>query len=191
VLGGWDTALFYWINRWPEWLRSVMWFFTDGIQLAPVRALLGILVVAMFALRGRPRRTIFQTLLAVGLGNETTDVMKAVFQAPRPFQELPDVILRVGGSDSFGTASAHSANMAAVAFVFSFHLRSWGLIWVGVALLTGLSRIYNGVHYPSQVLLGWLCGAFAGLVVTRTWTAYQTLRKRRTDDADSRRETLA
>jgi undecaprenyl-diphosphatase len=179
VLGGWDTELFYWINRWPEGLAPVMWFFTEAMNLREGRAVVALMALSMFAAGAKTRRTIVQALLAFPVANEMTDVLKALFAAPRPFQELPDVVLRSGWSDSFGTASAHAANMGAVAFVFAYHLRGWGAIWVGIAFLTGLSRIYNGVHYPSQVLLGWALGAFAGLVVTKTWEAYVRLRARR------------
>ena len=67
-------------------------------------------------------------------------------------------------SHSFGTASAHSANMMAVATLFLIVDRKWGTFWLAIAVLTGLSRIYVGVHYPQQVLLGWLVGANAALL---------------------------
>ena len=48
-----------------------------------------------------------------------------------------------------------------------------------LALLTGLSRIYVGAHYPSQVLLGWVCGALCALIAVYTWGAYARLRSGR------------
>jgi undecaprenyl-diphosphatase len=80
--------------------------------------------------------------------------------------------------DSYGTASAHAANMAAVAFVTTYFLGKWGYPWIVVAFLTGLSRIYMGLHYPSQVLLGWFCGAFSAFLVIKTWEAYLRVRHR-------------
>lgn len=73
---------------------------------------------------------------------------------------------------SYGTASAHSANMAAIATALWMVLGwRWGLAWAVIALLTGLSRIYNGVHFPSQVLLGWTVGIFVGWLMTHTFNA--------------------
>jgi len=72
--------------------------------------------------------------------------------------------------------------MAVVAFVFAYHLRWWGSPWVIVAVMTGLSRIYNGVHYPYQVLLGWTCGVVAGILVTKTWELIQKKRGAVLDD---------
>jgi undecaprenyl-diphosphatase len=154
-----------------------MRFFTDAAQLWPVRLLLLAIVVGMLLAGRRTRRAVVMALLAFPLANETTDVLKAAFRQPRPFQVLDDVILRVGWSDSFGTASAHSANYAAVAFVFTYHLGWWGVPWAFMAFMTGISRIYNGVHFPYQVLLGWTVGCFAGLVIVKTWEAYLRLRQ--------------
>ena len=84
----------------------------------------------------------------------------------RPGNEISDAIVRVGMSPSMGTASAHSANMAFVAFVLTYFLPRLGVFWVLIAVLTGLSRIYVAAHYPSQVLFGWTIGvASAALVI--------------------------
>ena len=61
-----------------------------------------------------------------------------------------------------GTASAHSANMAAVAFVMTYRLRYGGVIWIILAALVGYSRIFTGAHFPHQVALGWLVGGLVG-----------------------------
>jgi membrane-associated phospholipid phosphatase len=102
-------------------------------------------------------------------------------QSSRPVQLVDrsiQVMLRVGDTHSPGTASAHSANMAAVAFAMTYCLGwKWGFPWIVIALLTGLSRVYTGAHYPTQVLLGWLCGVFAAWVVIKTWEAWQSSRK--------------
>jgi undecaprenyl-diphosphatase len=66
--------------------------------------------------------------------------------------------------------------MMAVAACFLYGFRPLGWVWLVVAVLTGLSRVYVGVHYPSQVLLGWLCGAFAAMVVLKCADAWARLR---------------
>jgi undecaprenyl-diphosphatase len=141
-------------------------------------AILGLIIVAML-LRGQTsRKAILLSLLAWPLANGFTEALKTAIPMLRPCVELPDVHLAVGRLDSFGTASSHAANTAAVAFVMVYIMRSWGIPWVIVAFLTGLSRIYVGVHYPSQVVLGWFCGALCGLIVVKTWEGFATRRAR-------------
>lgn len=98
----------------------------------------------------------------------------------RPSVEVADAIVRVNRLTSFGTASAHSANMMAVAVPFLIYARPIGYFWLGIAILTGISRVYVGVHYPYQVLFGWMVGAAVsgGLVVIwESWKRNQALRK--------------
>jgi undecaprenyl-diphosphatase len=79
--------------------------------------------------------------------------------------------------DSSGTSSAHSANMAAIATVMALETGRWGIPWIAVALLTGISRIYTGVHYPSQVLLGWTVGVLSGIILSKGWSAIKNYRQ--------------
>ena len=67
--------------------------------------------------------------------------------------------------------------MAAVATVLVWRLGWWGTPWVLIALFTGLSRIYVGVHYPSQVMFGWLCGIGMATLVLKTWDHLETKRQ--------------
>ena len=63
--------------------------------------------------------------------------------------------------------SAHAFNWGALAMItFIYYRRSWRFM-VPLALAVAYSRIYNGVHYPSDVLVGLLLGAtygFSGVV---------------------------
>jgi len=174
-----DRAVFEWINHWPASLAPLFVFLSEATKSKVVRAVLLVLIVALIAAGKQTRKTILIALVAWPLANGLTDVLKNVFQMARPVVDNPaGVIERVGHLTSYGTASAHAANMACIAFVFTYYLRWWGSPWIVIALLTGIARIYVGVHYPSQVLLGWVCGLFIGFLVVKTWEAYSKLRNR-------------
>lgn len=172
-----DEAVFRWINGWPESWSPFFWFLSEATKQSWVRVFLLGLVLGLFLANPKTRRAAIFALLAWGLANGFTEALKNGFQMLRPCVELDDVNLRVGKLTSFGTASSHAGNMAAVAFAFTAGLGKWGWIWIPIAFFVGLSRIYVGVHYPSQVLLGWACGAFAGLVVVQMHRAWLDLRK--------------
>lgn len=173
-----DVAIFRWINGWPDSFAPLFVFLSEATKTLEGKVLLGLLAVAFLAAGNKTRKTLLLGLAAVGIANTITNVLKEAFPDPRPCVELAEVVVRTGKLTSAGTASAHSANMAALATMFVLVLgwkRGWW--WIPVAVLTGLSRIYVGVHYPSQVLYGWTCGVFAAVLIWRVWEAWVDMRR--------------
>ncbi len=172
-----DTGLFRAINHWPQALGPTMKFLSEATNYTDVKVLLGILVLGMLIRNSKTRTTVLLALVAVGAANSFTEVFKHTWPMHRPFQDFPnDVIMWVGKTENFGTASAHSANMAAVAYVFVRYLKAWGAPWVAIAVLVGISRIFCGAHYPYQVALGWACGVLAAFIVTAGWEQWKARR---------------
>ncbi len=91
-------------------------------------------------------------------------LLKETIQRPRPYEALVDVRQLVGsGGGSF--PSNHAMNSAIIATILTaFFPRSRALCW-GYAAIVGFSRIYCGVHYPSDVLGGYVIGVLWALLV--------------------------
>ena len=181
---GIDRSIFYAINHWPESLAGYMKFLSEATTYLPVKIALMLIVLGLVLAGKDTRRGGIQAVLAFPLADGLTNLFKHWVPMPRPFNDptLTDWILRMGASESAGTASAHAANMMAVAVVFLIHFRWFGVPWLVLAILVGISRVYNGVHYPYQVLLGWTCGAFVALLVH---VIYEAIRKKLTKDSSS------
>ncbi len=179
-----DTALFHFINRSLsnplfDWLMPLLsggngvmhWFI-----LALVLAFVAVLILGDV----RARLCAVMILLAASLGNGlVVNTIKHAVNRPRPCIALPDVVERLGRTTSGSMPSAHAANwFAATMVVFIFYRRKWWLI-VPVFLMAAavsFSRVYCGVHYPADVLVGATLGAgyAAAFVVAVQW-AWQTL----------------
>lgn len=162
-----DRHLCLWINGWPDWFSPFLTFFSIAMEYVQVKLFFAVLLIGMIVSSSRARVAALLAVLACGIGNGLTDILKHAFPMHRPFQpqalgEL--IVTRVGTANSMGTASAHAANMAALAMVTTMLLGRWGWPWIAIAVLTGFSRVYVGAHFPSQVLLGWTCGILAGLL---------------------------
>ncbi|MDA0193901.1 MAG: phosphatase PAP2 family protein [Bacteroidetes bacterium] len=108
----------------------------------------------------------------------TSGFMKPFFERPRPCYEpnLASVIhLMVNCGGKFGFASGHSANSFALAtFIFAvmkLNGRSWFFIFLW-AFLIALSRVYVGVHYPTDVIIGAIIGLFLGWLFFIAWKRF-------------------
>lgn len=106
--------------------------------------------------------------------------LKHIFERPRPCHVLPDVHLLVTCGSGFSFPSSHAVNNFAAATVLSFYLRKWLWWFLAFASFVAFSRVYVGVHYPSDVLggsiLGIGCGAllvFLYRVIARQWSNHQ------------------
>jgi membrane-associated phospholipid phosphatase len=92
------------------------------------------------------------------LSNSINIFLKGIFQHPRPFELNPDV--KLSHEEGFGLPSGH-AQLAVTAWgAIAFRVRRvwFTIVAILIALLIGFSRIYLGVHFPTDVFAGWIIG---------------------------------
>lgn len=86
----------------------------------------------------------------------------------------PDGGLYRGGL--YGFYSSHAANLAAAITMFIVLARpkkSIAAFLLAVVFLVGYSRIYLGVHYPSDILMGFMVGSASGYGISK-WFVHRT-----------------
>jgi undecaprenyl-diphosphatase len=161
-----DRALFYWINRDQQnaVFDRLMPFVTDLDNFRVGFVLLFVALLVFGKSRARAAALLVIPLLAIS-DQLSSNLLKDAFDRVRPCGALPDVRLLVGCSDSFSMPSSHAANAGAAAIHFLlFYRRLWVPLGLA-ALAVGYSRVYVGVHYPGDVLAGFLVGLAAALAV--------------------------
>lgn len=85
-------------------------------------------------------------------------ILKLVFHTPRPYW-FDTSVQGFASESSYGMPSGHSQNSVSIFGLLSLKLkRNWAIFtWIFI-LLIGLSRIYLGVHFTTDVLTGWAVG---------------------------------
>ena len=153
-----ETALLWIHTNSPTWLDEPMRIITTLGYYWIILPLLAILAYAFYR-RGRKVSAALLVISTVG-GLVLTTTLKTVFQRSRP--ELFDS----GYTASFYSFPSVHATLAVgfygtLALLLAWRLtglRRWAVAVLGIVLvlLIGFSRLYLGVHYPTDVLAGFL-----------------------------------
>ena len=116
--------------------------------------------------RERNQSAILWALIALFLANVILKLCNLVYFRPRPFVNHEVNLLFYHPTDS-----SFPSNPATVGFCIAtaiwLYNRRLGASLLVLATLFGLSRIYCGVHYPSDIIAGALLGALSAYLVVR------------------------
>ncbi len=177
LLKSWDADLFLALNGAHNSIFDfIMFWLSDKFIWIPLYLFFLYLLIKNY--KWETIAVFLSILILITLSDQlSVHLFKEVFQRPRPCHE-PDLFGMVhlingkcGGQ--YGFISSHASNTFALAvFLIQFlgkryrYFISGILIW---AVLIGYSRIYLGVHYPGDVIVGAVLGSVLGLIISRIY----------------------
>jgi undecaprenyl-diphosphatase len=162
----------------PAWLPDAM---RDLTSLGSAPVLIFFVLAAAAALLARRQHHALALLLLATVGAQALNaLLKDAFDRPRP-----ELALRLADARSTSFPSGHAMDSAVIYLTLAALLarlvrhRPMKLYFLGLALLlsliVGVTRVYLGVHYPSDVLGGWIAGLAWALLC---WTVASYLQRR-------------
>lgn len=177
-----DTEILLAINGWhAPWADRLMWIISAKATWIPLYVLLiGLLIwryrkpapTAAKWLQKVPVCVVLIVVIvaAIGLADFiASGILKELVARPRPTRvpELEGVLHLVNGyrSGRFGFVSSHAANTMACALLFSLIWRN-KIATIGLMLWVAMncySRMYLGVHYPTDILGGLIVGSLVAV----------------------------
>ncbi|MDI6704814.1 MAG: phosphatase PAP2 family protein [Bacillota bacterium] len=83
-------------------------------------------------------------------------MIKRVVNRPRPYKTLENAIALKPPSCQYSFPSGHTCAAFTMAFVLANNMPEFGLAFYLLASMVGISRMYLGFHYPTDVLAGFL-----------------------------------
>ena len=163
----------------PPWLEGAMRDITS-LGSGSVLVLIVTAVIVYLLMIRRPA-TALLIFVAVAGGQVLSSLLKAGIDRPRP-----DLVSHLVNETSFSFPSGH-AMLSAVTYLTLgslaarfLHGRTTKIFVLCLAVLTtvlvGISRVYLGVHWPSDVLAGW-CAGFAWAMLC--WLVARVLQRRK------------
>ena len=184
-----DTGLFLFVNRslvnpFCDWLMPLL---SNNVFFFPVLIVLGLGLLWKGGVRMRLCIVMLAVILPLG-DNLVINTVKHAVGRSRPYAVLPEARLfgsvgkgyiapeagnigtEMSHNDGGGTSmpSSHASSWFAATMIFLIYYRRSAWFMLPLALAVSFSRVYNGVHYPGDVLVGAILGAgyAAALMVT-------------------------
>lgn len=160
-----DERVLLWVNHVPHSLAlDTVALTLSGLGYAGI--LWFLIAVWLFSREEKKHHRFFIPILSAGAASWllVECILKPLIARPRPMESM-GVWRVISEPGSFSFPSGHATTAFAMATVLAAYEPRFGWMFVGIAILIAWSRVYLGVHYPSDViagaLLGWAIGRIA------------------------------
>lgn len=162
-----DSNLYLDINNFS---RHTSWLHTPIADFAKyglvVFAIL--MLIAWWYARRQPDRVMSYALLApvvAALAIAINQPIARMVAEERPYRKFPNAMVLLSKNGDWSFPSDHSVLVGAITLAVFYVSRRLGYISLGFALLMAFARVYAGVHYPQDVIVGLIEGAIVALVL--------------------------
>ena len=173
-----DTQLFIFLNGLGSETYDKLWLIiTKQTSWIPFFILLLYLIFKKLGTKQTLYLLLFVAIL-ITCSDQITNLFKYGFQRLRPCSNpaINTKIRIIQSSDTFSFFSGHAANTMAVATFLYFslkkHFKYLGFLFLW-PLIFAYSRIYLGLHYPLDIICGYLCGLTLGFLMFKLYQIAQ------------------
>ena len=161
----WDANILLWIQEHcrMEGLNELVIFITHLGDAGILWIALGFILLAY----RKTRRTGVCTLSALVISFLVNNVfLKNVIARQRPYEAIESLNRIIEAQSDYSFPSGHTANsIVAATVIFLMLPKKYSWTFLLLAILISISRLYVGVHYPTDVICGMLTGVIIACLV--------------------------
>lgn len=168
MISQWDGTILHWIQS--HLVVSQLTPFVRTITFLGNGAIVWIIICLVLCIHKKTRKAGFLALVSMLVTFLIVNVViKNAVARIRPYDAYATISNLIGVQSDYSFPSGHSASSFAAAIVLFLQLpKKYSTYFLILAICISLSRLYVGVHYPSDVILGALLGLGIALLVIFT-----------------------
>lgn len=158
----WECKLFYSINRYfdQKWLNT---YFRSITHVGGATFSITSVMLAIWLLRDEWRDTAIASAIALALSHIPVTMMKKIYPRKRPYISLHKTKVTKNPLTDHSFPSGHTTAIFSVIVPFLLYAPALAVCLLPIAVSVAVSRIYLGLHYPSDVLAGCMLGTLFGI----------------------------
>jgi undecaprenyl-diphosphatase len=99
-----------------------------------------------------------KAMISVTLSTGIGKILKISVTRLRPFINIPNLNIKKISIDKYSFPSGHTTAAFSLAVIIALYFPVFGFITIPLAFCVGISRMYIGVHYPTDVIVGMFIG---------------------------------
>lgn len=130
---------------------NIVWFFQLYTHLGDSIVWIGVAILLFGFYYKRPRKALkFALFIAVVAG--VVVVLRLIFPRERPFQAFPSQVQDLSYEGIPSYPSGHIAPTAGGFYLIANHSKKLNVLFAGLVVLLGVSRVATGTHYPTDII---------------------------------------
>jgi undecaprenyl-diphosphatase len=136
-----------------------------------------IALIFWFTRREENRMMIISATISFILAEMMGKIAGTLHSNNQPFAELSNVNKLIEKAVDNSFPSDHTILFFAFCMTFFMYQKRWRYIWIMLALVVGISRIWVGVHYPADVIVGAIISIFSTFIASFIVSRLNIIRK--------------
>ncbi len=160
-----ENQVFLWVNQ-RQQVKIMDWLMKRMTHLGGASFTISSTLVVALLTHGIWRLLAIQAIISLTLSHLPVALFKKKYPRLRPYLVLPQTKIGKNPLADHSFPSGHTTAIFAIIVPFSISMPHLAAILIPIAFIVAYSRVYLGLHYPSDCIVGVLLGSMSALLAS-------------------------